>query len=180
MAILRSTDPAADLRPGAAQVATLGLIPADVAGVRATLAVMADLVRAYRINPIIRAHAESIIFFVPEKNARAEIISVFEWVRDNVRYTQDVNGVETIKTPDAALESLQGDCDDQATLTAALLESIGYACRLVAVCGDRPGEYSHVFSEVDLGGYWFALETTEDWPFGKRAPSQCAPMFQAI
>lgn len=163
-----------DLAPD--QTATLGILSSGVAGIRQTLNLMVSLVKQYRKNPQIRALAEQIIASVPEKDWVGEIRAVFEWVKCNIRYTQDVRDVETLKTPDATIYSEQGDCDDKSTLVATLLESIGYTTRFVAVGMNEIGVFDHVYAEVKLGTRWISMDTTELHPLGWTPPNPLARM----
>lgn len=154
---------------GAALPTFLTGIPDGIEGTRATLEIMRRWVKQYRTDPMIRALAESIIQDVPEKDAVAEVDALRAWVRQNIRYTQDVNDVETLKTPTVTAQTGQGDCDDQSTLMATLAESIGYKTRFAAV-GFIPDNFEHVFSEVLLGTRWVPAETTENVPLGWYPP----------
>jgi len=49
-----------------------------------------------------------------------------------------------------------GDCDDAAVLTGALLGSVGFPLRLVAV--GRGADYMHVFIEAWDGTAWWRLD----------------------
>lgn len=89
------------------------------------------------------------------------------YVRDNIRYVRDVRRVETLQTPLRTLENASGDCDDKATLFAALAESIGFATRFVAY-GREPARFSHVIAEVRHGDRWLGAETTEPVALGWR------------
>lgn len=122
--------------------------------------------REYRRNPEIRAFAEDLIRGVPEKDAVGEVRAVFEWVRDNIRYTQDIRDVETIKSPDAVIYSGMGDCDDKALLVSTLLETIGFPTRFVAVALNEPGVFEHVYTEVKLGTVWITLDSIMPYPMG--------------
>lgn len=166
--------------PGSRQQATLRLIPEGAAGVKATLDTMVGLVKRFKIVPEIRAMAEQIIAHVKQKDYAGEIRAIFEWVRDKIRYTQDVRDIETLKTPDALLYSFQGDCDDKALLVATLLESIGYTTRFIAVGFTQPGEFDHVYAEVRLGTVWIALETTENMPLGWKPSNVIASMVRHV
>ena len=72
-----------------------------------------------------------------------------------------VRGLETLATPCRTLEIQTGDCDDQAAAIAAVLTTLGFPVRFVAV-GFAPGQFSHVFAEARLGNQWVPLETTVD------------------
>src|SRR6266487_3738107 len=57
--------------------------------------------------------------------------------------------------------SAVGDCDDAATLAAALLLSVGIQVRCKAVWPDvATGGFQHVFIEYKLGESWHALDPT--------------------
>lgn len=161
MAIIRAA-----VRP-TNQLAELRAIPEGAAGIRATLNIMAAIARQYRAMPDMRYQAEAIVHDLPGKDYAAEAAAIQAWVRDSIRYTQDVNGVETLKTPDVTLETGQGDCDDKALLAATLLESIGHPARFVAIASASPAAYDHVFTETKIGEHWYGVETTEpvDFPW---------------
>jgi transglutaminase-like putative cysteine protease len=139
--------------------ATLQAIPSGVAGVRETLRQMSALVQQGKTSMPIRTLALNIVKGLPPKAWKAEVEAVYNWVLENIRFVKDVRGVETLATPQKTLEFGQGDCDDQATLIAALLESIGHPTRFVAM-GFSPSHYSHVFTETKIGDSWVSLETT--------------------
>lgn len=127
---------------------------------------MQRLVKQYKTNLAIREKALSLVRKVPDKDFAAQARVIFAWVRDHIRYVGDVNGVETIQTPDQTLRLGQGDCDDKALLLCALLESIGHKTRFLAI-GRLPGHYEHVLAETRIGKAWFAMETTEPYSFGQ-------------
>jgi len=109
---------------------------------------------------VIRRTAQRLIANIPEKAWLREVKALHAFVRDKIRYTKDIRGVETIHSPEKILEFGQGDCDDKSILLASLLESIGHPTRFVAV-GFRPSSYSHVLVETRIGNKWLPLETTE-------------------
>jgi transglutaminase-like putative cysteine protease len=149
--------------------ATLEHFPDGPAGTLAVLKRMRRAVLDSKTHPLIRAQAVAIVQPMPAKNWRAEAAAVQNWMKRHIRYVRDVRDVETLQAPDYTLRVRAGDCDDQAMLAAALLESIGHPTRFVAI-GRAPRSYSHVFAETLVGDRWTALETTVDLPIG-RAPS---------
>jgi hypothetical protein len=77
-------------------------------------------------SPKIRALAINILkqARVPEKDYPAEMVAIHNWVRDNVRYTRDVHGQETLCPPEEiAFNTKSGDCLDGDT---RLLTPAGY------------------------------------------------------
>ena len=156
------------LPPASSRIAN---IPDGVAGVRATLELMAKLARAGKKQLPVRLAALQITQRLPQRGYSEEVAALHAFVRDRIRYVQDVRGVETLQDPVRTLQLRAGDCDDKSVLLAALLESIGHPARFVAV-GFRPGEWSHVYVETRAGlrgrrgrSIWLPLET-------------CAPDFE--
>ena len=143
------------------------MIPAGPAGTKATLARMVKLVRTWRKDPGIWKLSREIVRAVPAKDFRGQVERTFHWVKQHIRYVNDVRDVETLATPKATLEVASGDCDDMAILLASLLESIGHPTRFVAL-GFDDQNYSHVLTETRLGSKWLSLDptvasSTVDW-----------------
>jgi len=145
-------------------------IPNGMAGIQSSLFYMRKFVNEYKINIIVRELALSLIKNLNQKDFKAELNALFNYVQNSIRYTLDINGVETIQTPVKTLEYGQGDCDDKAVLLATLLESIGHRTRFYAV-GFQPKNISHVLLECNINGEWIALETTEPVPMGWTPPN---------
>lgn len=143
------------------------MIPSGPAGTRKTLSIMRQLVNAGKKSPVVRQLAISLTKGFVQKDWKAEILALYEFVRDRIRYVKDVNGIETLHTPEMVLYNAQGDCDDKSILLSSLLESLGHKTRLVAV-GFRKNSFSHVYPEVFLNGKWVSLETTEPVDIGWR------------
>lgn len=155
-------------------------IPDGVDGVRATLAAMARIVREWRHRPELTEYTRRLVANLPEKDTHAEMASVFQFVRDCVRYVRDTNGVERIQTPEYTLRYLQGDCDDQAILLAGMLESIGIPARFVAV-GFSPDFFEHVYVEAAPEfSEWIALDPTERVEAGWAPPDPVTRINQGI
>jgi transglutaminase-like putative cysteine protease len=142
-------------------------IPDGPEGIRATLEMMRRAALAAKINPAIRELAVRLTNDLQDEDFRGEIERLFIFVRDQVRYVQDINNVETVQTPDYTLSIGAGDCDDKATLLASLLESIGHPARFAALAF-APDQFEHVIVETRLGPRWIPLETTP--VEGKPAP----------
>jgi transglutaminase-like putative cysteine protease len=125
-----------------------------------TLQLMRRLVVQYKRSSEVRETALSLISELRPKNWLGEINAIFTYVRDSIRYAHDVRGVETLQIPSVTMDLSAGDCDDKATLLAALLESIGHPTRFVAVGYSRPGAYSHVYVETKHGAQWMPMDAT--------------------
>lgn len=144
----------------------LGSLPPDAAGTNATLKLMVKLVRQYKRDPMIRDTAIQLTAHLRPRDWVGQARALYEYVRDRIRYTRDVSGVETLQTPPVTMELEAGDCDDKSTLLAALLESIGHPTRFVATGYRMLGSFSHVYIETLLGTKWVPLDATVDKPFG--------------
>jgi len=77
-----------------------------------------------------------------------ECLAVYYWVCQHVRYMRDPYNVEMVQKPFRTLDVRSGDCDDMATLLAAMFMACGNRCRLVAVGFVAGGPPTHVFCEV--------------------------------
>ena len=137
---------------------------------------MRALILAGKKDPIIRVFTADLVQSAGtgnSKNRLGEIEAVFLFVRDDVRYVWDVEGVETLQTPRYTLEHRHGDCDDKTTLAGAMLASIGHKVR-VCPAGPGRGLFHHVYLEALLytrkGPKWLALDCTENHPLGWAPP----------
>ncbi len=117
---------------------------------------------------------------------RKEVESIFAWVKRHVRFREDSAAVAPLAGLDAAFAEVlirpvdlltmpqpQGDCDDFAMLTAALLLAVGIEPELVTIAADRsqPGTYSHVYARAILPGGAIALDTSHGMWLGWEAPT---------
>ena len=126
--------------------------------------------REFKKTLPMRELALSIVNHLGNKNFAAEVRAVHDYVRRNIRYRKDINGIETVATPVKTLEYRAGDCDDQAVLVATLLETLGHPTRFVAVKMKHLGPFVHVLTETKIGPKWVPVETTENWPVGYFPP----------
>jgi len=140
--------------------ATLSGINGGTLGVRDTLICMRDYVRDAIRDPQqrIREMALEIVRPLPERAYGQEVAALHAWVRDNIRYVQDPEGLELVATPIKTVQYGQGDCDDKSTLLAALLTSLNHPSRFAAV-GLDGNPISHVLVETRVGDRWIPLET---------------------
>lgn len=122
---------------------------------------MSSFVRDGKTKSAVRETAFRLIADCSPKDYSCEVRKIHAFVRDNIRYVQDIADVETVASPEKTLEYRAGDCDDKSVLLAALLESIGHKTRFIAI-GFEPNVFAHVYVETLIGRRWIPLETTED------------------
>lgn len=102
-----------------------------------------------------------------------EIKAIYEWVKQNIRFTKDIAGVETLRTAREILLVRAGDCDDiNSILLSSLLGTIGHDVRLVTISSDpdAPRVFSHIYIEVEMGGQWVPLDSARRDPAFGRGP----------
>lgn len=132
-------------------------VPAGTAGVRATLKLMVGLVQRYKLHPLIRETARSLVQGCADRDQLCEVGALQAYVRDQIRYTADVSDVETLQTPVVTLGyqepgfgqyaeggTASGDCDDKSTLLAALMAAVSIPGAFCAVKVAGQSDYSHV------------------------------------
>jgi len=147
-------------------VGNLREIPGGDVGVKETLRTMSKHARKGSVNPAIRALAGRIVrgsglgFLCAVKDFNCEANKLFTWVKKNIRWTRDVDGVETIQSPERTLDWKFGDCDDLSTLLAALALSIGIPVKFRAIAADtsRPNSFSHVYVLLNVNGQWIPAD----------------------
>lgn len=135
-----------------------------------TIAIMRRLAREGSRDPVIRDAAMRLIWLQPARDAASEVAAIFEWVRDMVRYVADPVQFESVSYPAQTLAMRHGDCDDKATLLAAMLESVGYPTRFV-VTGYNTPEPEHVYLQTWMRGVWVDLDPTERGGIGYAPPN---------
>lgn len=104
----------------------------------------------------------------------SEALALYYWVCKNIRYIRDIDNVEFLKTPSMILKTRTGDCDDIATLLAAMLISAGNICRFAINDMSPNGKtdtptFTHVFCQVLIPSSkkWITLDPVS----GKEAAS---------
>jgi transglutaminase-like putative cysteine protease len=150
-------------------------VPKGAKGTIVSARLIASLIRQGARDFYVRQKAIQIFreAGAPPKDRFAEVCALFNWVRNNIRYTRDIFRVELLHTARRMLELRAGDCDDMTILLGAMLISTGHPVRL-ALTGFRPKKphaYSHIYPEVNVRGKWIALDTTMDRPIGWAPPA---------
>jgi hypothetical protein len=116
-----------------------------------TIAAMTRLALAARRDVELRKIVTDICADLAEGDYAGEALAINNYVKQHVRYIRDPDGVEFVQTPRRTLDVGSGDCDDIATLLAAMLMLAGnqvqFAVAAFATVGGRPA-FSHVYVEV--------------------------------
>ena len=153
----------------------MGHIPKGYAGTQTTVSYIIQLIKDGAKDFCVRQTAIDILIEnkVAAKNYFDEIRTLFEWVRQNVRYTRDIHRVELLHTAKRMLDLRAGDCDDMTILLSAMLKAIGHPVRIVLV-GFNPRKrmlFTHVYLEAFCKGRWIPLDPTTQHPMGWSPPA---------
>lgn len=151
-------------------------LAAGDAGVYQTLAAMRALVYDSAADPYVRAWAVEIARTVPPRDGGALALAIRDFLVEHVTYLDDPVGVELVHRPARLLEEIHarfyvtGDCDDVATLGAALGATVGLPSRFVVLSFGGPGDpFAHVYAELFTGSAWLDLDTTRQLAEVQRA-----------
>jgi len=120
-------------------------------------------------NVYVREWAKKIVARVEVNKKQAEASAIFNFVRDNVRYTKDPYGFEYVTTPPVMLEDIRlytegrgerpvGDCDDMTVLSLSLLKSIGFQVAIKVVSFTPNKKFGHVYGLVRIGYDWMPVD----------------------
>jgi hypothetical protein len=136
---------------------------AGEAGTKQTVALMRKLVDQAVSDASFVRFAKEIVRGVMPYNDIGEASAVYEWVKQNIRYTKDPVTKETLYPPAELLKIRSGDCDDIAMLMGAIMIALGYPARLTTISANAadPNEFSHVYLEAEVppgSGQWLAMD----------------------
>ncbi|MFW5920831.1 MAG: transglutaminase-like domain-containing protein [Polyangiales bacterium] len=97
---------------------------------------------------------------VAPKDARGAALAVYRFAEQHVLYVADPLHIEWIQRPLYTLVSGAGDCDDIATLIAAMLATIGipFRFRTIGPGGADKPEHVHVEAMIAPDGQWVSLD----------------------
>lgn len=132
-------------------------------------------------HPYVREWARAILGNVQPYDKWGEAEAIYNFVRDNFRYTRDPLGWEYVQTPPHLLHGVKQymegkasrpitDCDDMVTVGLALAKSVGFPTG-VQVASYRPDRrFQHIYGLVNVEGQWVPFDAIRpEWGFGMTA-----------
>lgn len=146
-----------------------------------TLDAMARIVHAATADPITVGFARQLVVgptAFASSPQRLQASRIRDWLRVSWRFVDDPVNRELLRTPDVMLQEydargfISGDCDEAATLGAALGLSVGIpaAFNVLELNDGGPAGYSHVFASLlPNGGAEITLDVTRP-PRGSTLP----------
>lgn len=137
------------------------------AGTDQTVQIISQRVSAALHRPTIRLKALQIVTAAgaSSKTETMAAQAIYSWVKNNIRYVKDPLNLETIQDPEITLQLGAGDCDDQAALVSALMQSIGIEIRYRVV---GAGDMLHIYPEIKVNNQWIGVDTTITGKFGTK------------
>src|SRR5271156_1627418 len=143
------------------------------AGTAATIQQMWRLIDDGVKDQTVNRQAIEIVRGVRQFDRAGEARAVYDWVRRNIRFTSDIAGKETLRSPREILHVRAGDCDDFVILICALLGTIGHKMRITTVASHPadPTIFTHVYPEDKVGPRWVALDAARRRPAIGKTPS---------
>jgi len=133
----------------------------------------------YEINvgkrtPGIRQIAADALREVPPRQWKKEAAALYDYTRQNVRYTLDPHGVELFQSAARSSQIGIGDCDDQSIFLSSLLQAVGIPVRLrvIGLKGQRKFQHIYVLAGLPPSNpsEWFPLDPSRDEGAGWELP----------
>lgn len=106
---------------------------------------------------LVRAVTEKVCEGIDQHDYTSEVAAIYYWVCATISYRRDPWDVELVKSPALVLKSRAADCDEIATLLAAMCMTMGNPCRFCVVSFEK-GVPSHVFCQTYVGGKWVTVD----------------------
>lgn len=97
----------------------------------------------------IRQLVETICKDLVQGDYAGEVLAIYYWVCQNIRYMRDIHDVEFVKEPRQIVATRSGDCDDMATLLAAMVMASGNTCEFLLASYAPSQPPTHVFLRVN-------------------------------
>lgn len=133
-------------------------------------------------TPKVRSLAVAIVsrkcgrkFCIDERDYANEVKAIFDYVRSNIRYVRDPQGIDTFTRADRTFDVGGGDCDDYAIVLASLLGSVGYPTRFRVIRTKGASDWNHIYVMVGIPPRdpqeWVPLDASVNRKMGWEAPA---------
>ena len=158
------------------EIKTYGVKLSDSQATYESVEVIKKLIEEGKKDIIVRNLAEKITQYLPPKDYKKEVSAIYNFVCRRLRYTKDIENVETVHRARDLLRrhNKAADCDDYVILTGALLQSIGHPVRIVIIGNNKKDkeDFSHIYLQTWVRGQWISLDgSVPGAKMGWEAPS---------
>lgn len=102
-----------------------------------------------------------------------QLRKLYQYMVDSVRFKRDTHGIEHIRRPEQLVHEIEthgmtaADCDDLATLAAAIGMALGMRMGFAVDGSRRSGPLEHVYPVAWLGGQWVPMDAQHRVGFGR-------------
>lgn len=158
----------------------IGTLPQGDDGVTATIAAIQALVDDAAFGPT-RPAFVAIARDIREESEAATAAEfareLYRWLQAAIEFERDPADTELVRHPADMLAAWKregvayGDCDDMATLAAAIIAAAGFRPVVVTVGRNKPGRFEHIFAGVRIGALTrdgiFPIDAQENTGAGK-------------
>ena len=141
-------------------------------GIKDTLKRMGNIIEVGSKNNEIRKMAVSAMAgSMPGSLKRDHAIMIFDYIRNLIRYVDDIDQIETLQDALLTIHNGFGDCDDMTIALGSLLKAVGFPVGLVAVQMKEFNDYNHVYLVCYTSeGFIFFDATNKTQPAGWQLP----------
>lgn len=121
-----------------------------------TVATVRSVALASRVVPAVRNKAVEITGQCGRGDFKCQALAIARWVKAHLRFVVDPRDAELVQAPELLVRRIErdgqaaGDCDDAATLAAALDLSIGLSPRLVVASYRTDLQLHHVWTDAAI------------------------------
>ncbi len=130
---------------------------------------MRQLAIAGQMDLDLLATARRIVAAAPVRDYDGYAVQIRRYLEGSFVFIRDPRDVDAIEAPGDLIRSAAqngvayGDCDDVATLAAALALAVGFEnVRFVIVAFDtEDAPFSHIWTELEGTGRWFDMDVTK-------------------
>lgn len=142
--------------------------------------IIQQLIAEGRVDPEVRAWTADVLtrrcgndWCVPEKDNRAEILAIFNAMRQRVRYTGDVWSHDTYVAARHTLRHRIADCDDYAILACSALGAVGIQTKCKVIQSVQGQDWDHIYVLANDGErHWIPFDASVNKPCGWEAPPE--------
>ncbi len=91
--------------------------------------------------------------------------NIWNYVRQNIRYQNDEQGIEQLRTPQRTLHDKIGDCDDFSILISAILTNLNINHELVVAAYKSKDKWQHIYpAAYDNQGIRYVIDCVPEIP----------------
>ncbi len=114
-------------------------------------------------DPVMRELGLAVTRSCRARNDACELAMIYQFVKENVRYTGDIAYKDTFQSGLRTLQYHGGDCDDHSVLCAVLAMENGFSCKF-RITSNTGQTWDHIYCLAGVPKVsptrWVALDTT--------------------